>query len=689
MKFLTDNKYNEQNRDNAYNILTQLTMQNNNKHNTINPNNVKLLTDDNVGLDFLTLCAMKKSEEEMSSETVPKMDMTYIPAPKPIKDLFNFIVPDIEVINSLSFLTEDNLTQCKDKDNLSIQCKNNEDENIHDDYINVNDNFWDTVQNERSNDDNDEIRFEDILDDSSDSNETISYLNQQITKMEVNSINTNESTSGIKEINKIITDTRTEVSTNTLEDLEPIIFENILNESFSSVEDDLEDKDDIALRNDSPSNIFTKNAAEINVTHETNVNISHNEDNVVKTNENLSPSMEFAKPHQINKFASFIDEVQDVDFNSDDDLSDFVKYDLNKSKSTRNSKTEQSLLSITQAIGEIAQTKKKLETSKRVSKEESINEDDTGWISVNIKNTVKVEKNDTSSRTDNVTLSKIHCNSTAKSHTIKQNLNFLEDSDDDFIITEDNAKKFNELESCYFLNSSKESKNDINCMPSTSKNSEIRNDFNDISKNLKTKDIYYDNTSKSWKPCGVSTPKNDRRWKLSLKRSKAQQDSDKIDLSFFKAPDKYVNSTRDKNILKSSSIAPRQIFPLNAHKEKIIRKDTHRLKNNARNKFIDDEAQVDSDASSDEIVTDDEDIADFVSYTQIPQDQVDMHAHYLRTIKSPIKRPGAFHFREPRSSDSDIEIYSQFSPRMQDSYLYVCILSDLLQLLSVFYIYIN
>lgn len=679
MKFLTDNKCNEQNRNNTCNILTQLIMHNNNKRNTINPDDVKLLTDDNAGVDFLTLCTMKKSEEEMSSEAVPKMDTTYIPAPKPIKNLFNFIVPDIEVINSLSFLTEDNLTQYRDEDNLSIQSKKDEDENIHD--IN-DDNYWDTVRNERSND---EIRFEDILDDSSDSNETtISYINQRITNIEVNSIDTNEtSTSGIKENNKIITDTGTKLSTNTSKDLESIIFENILNESFSSVEDDLENKDDTALQNTdsrNPSNVFIKNATEINMTHETNVNTFHNEDNV-KTNESLSAFMKFAKPHQMNKFVSFLDEVQDVDFNSDDDISEFVKCDSNKNKSTHNSKTEESLLSITQAVGEIAQIKKKLKTSRSTNKEKLINEDNTGWISVNIKN--PVGKSDTSSRTDTMTISNMHCNSAAKSHTIKQNLDFVEDSDDDFIITEDNAKKFNELESCYFRNSSKESENDISCMPSTSKNSEIRNDnFSDVSKNLKTKDIYSDNTSKSWKPCGVSTPKNDKHWKLSLKRNKAQQGSDKIDLSLFKAPDKHVNNTKDKNVLKSSSIVPRQIFPLN---EKIPRtKKAHRLKceNNARNEFIDDEVEVDS-ASSDEIVTDDEDIADFVSYTQIPQDQVDMHAHYLQTIKSPIKRPGAFHFREPQSPASDIEIYSQFSPRMQDSYLYVCILSDLLRSLSI------
>lgn len=665
MKFLTDNKCNEQNRDNTCNSLTQLTTQRNNKQNTINPNNVKLLTDDNAGIDFLTLCAVKRSEEEMSSEAVPKIDTTYIPAPKPIKDLFNFVVPDIEVINCLSFLTEDNLTQCKDyEDNLSIQYKNNEDENVHDSNdVNVDDNFWCTIRNEKNINNNNKIRFEDILDESSDSHETsISYLNQQITDIDLNLSNTNEaSTSGMKEDNRITTDTETKLLTNTLEDLESTMFENILNESFSSIEDDLEDNDELRNTNfPKSSNVFNKDAGEINMTHKTNVDTFRNEDNNARINQDLSASIKLDKPHQMNKFSSFIDEVLDIDFNSDDDITEFVKYDSNKNKSTRNSKTEESLLSITQAIGEIARVKKDLETSRRINKEESINEDSTGWISVNIKNELKVGKNDTSSRTDN-TLSNIHCNSAVKTQSVKQNLVFLNDSDEDFMITEDNVKKFNELESCYFRNSSKNLEGDTSCLPSTSKHSENRNDhFDIISRNVKIKD----STSEMFKPCGVSTPKNDRHPKLSLKRKKAQQGSGTIDLSVFKVPDKYVN-TKDKNTLKSS---------FNASNKKIVQKNVHRYKseNNARNMFIVDEVEVDSDASSDEIViTDDEDIADFVSYSQNPQDQVDMQAHYLRTIKSPIKRPGAFHFREPRSPDPDIQIYSQVPSQIQDSYVYV------------------
>ncbi|XP_018404700.1 PREDICTED: Fanconi anemia group M protein [Cyphomyrmex costatus] len=664
MRFVTD-KCNEQNRDKTCNILTQLTMQNNN--NKINPNNVKLLTDDNAGIDFLTLYTVRKSEEEMSSETVkPKMDTTYIPAPKPIEDLFSFVVKN---------------------ENEIIQCN---------DYINNdNSNFWCTIRNE-GNVHSNEIRFEDILDDSSDTNETVvSCINQRITDIEINS--NNISTSETKKDNEILTHIRTELSTNALEDQESTIFENILNESFSSVEknleeedvfenilnksfssveNNLENKDNTALQNTESnlSNIFIKNAGEINVSNEANVNTFHEEDNV---RTNLSSSM---KPSKSDKYANLIDEIQDVDFNSDVDISDFIKCDSNKNKSIRNFKAEESLLSITQAIGEIARVKKNLATSRKsfVNKEESINKESTGWISVNIKNDIKAEKNDPNSRTGNITLANTHCNSVVELRTVKQDFDFLNDSDEDFIITEDSAKKFNELESCYFRNSSKNLKDDIRYMPSTSKNSVIRNGyFDDTSETLETKDDYFNISN--LKRCSASTPKNNRHSKLSLKRNKVQQNSSTINLNFFKVSDKYVNNTTEKKVFKSSPDTPKQISPLN---KKIAKKSKCKLKrkNNVKNEFIDDEAEVDSDVSSDEIVSiDDEDFGDFVSYTQFSQEQVDMHAYYLQTVKSPVKKPGAFHFRKPRSPDPNIvEIYSQLSPQIQNSYVYdsFCVAED-------------
>lgn len=671
MKFLTNSKCNEQNQNNTCNIFTQSRTQCNNLQNTINPNNVKLLSDDNAGNDFLTLCAIKRSEEEISSKTVHKMDTTYVPTPKPVKDLFNFVLPDIQVIDCFFMKLEDISAEREGcKDDFLTQSKNNESENIHNnnDCIDINDdNFWCTIRNEK-NIDNNEIRFEDILDESSDSNKTtISYPGQQVRDVEINSNNIKVSVSDRKD-DKIMTDIGIEIPNNTT-DLESSLFENILNESFSSIEDNLENED-MPQQNivSSNSSSVIANIKKINITDENTVNTFHNKNNT-KSNSNLSLFMEPAKPQRNQFMKNFIDEIQDFDFNSDDDISEFVRHESNRNKSKHNSKTEESLLSITQAINEIAGIKKNFKVPKSVCKEESINENNTGWISVNTKNDTKIEKKNTSLKIEEK-LSDF-CNSTAKSCTVEQNFDFPDDSDEDFMIIENNAKKFNELESCYFRDMSKNWEDESNWLPSTSKNSEDKTN-------------YFGNTSNNMTPCGTSTPTSNRRAGLSLKRNKVQH-LDKIDLSVFQAPSKCTNNIKNKNILESSS--PKQMFSDKIIAQKISHK--YKRENNVKNEFIDDEAEVDSDASSDEIINiDEEDFADFVSYTQ-QQDEVDMHAHYLQTIKSPIKRPGAFHFRKPRSPDVNIEIYSQPLSQVQDSYLYVRKLSDALQSYNRFDFYIQ
>lgn len=658
-------KCNKQNQNNTCNIFTQSGTQYNNLQNMINPNNVKLLSDDNAGNDFLTLCTLKRSEEEISSKTVHKMDTTYIPSPKPVKNLFNFVLPDIQVIDCFLMKFEDISAKHKDcEDDFLTQSKNNENENIHNnDCIDINDdNVWCTIRNE-NNIDNNEIRFEDILDESSDSNKTtISNPDQQVRDIEINSNNIEASVFDTKDDNKIMTD-EIEISNN-IADLESSLFENILNESFSSIEDHLENKDTPQqnIVSSNSSGVIT-NIEKMNIIGENTVNTIHDKNNT-KSNSNLSLFKEPAKPQKNQFRKSFIDELQDVDFNSDDDINEFVRHESNRNKSKHNSRAEESLLSITQAISEIAGMKKDLKVSpKSICKEESINENND-WISVNTKNETKIEKRNTSLRIEEK-LSDF-CNSTAKSYIIEQDFEFP-DSDEDFMITDNNVKKFNELESCYFRDFSKNWKDESSCLPSTSKN-------------LEDKTNYFGNTSKNMKPCGTSTPTSNRRAGLSLKQNKVQH-LDKIDLSVFQAPSKCTNNIKNKSILESSS--PKQVFSDKTIAQKISRK--YKRENNVRNEFIDDEAEVDSNASSDEAENiDEEDLADFVSYTQ-QQDQVDMHAHYLQTIKSPIKRPGAFHFRKPRSPDLDIEICSQSSSQEQDSYLYVRKLSDTSQFIRFLY----
>ncbi|XP_012284987.1 Fanconi anemia group M protein [Orussus abietinus] len=109
--------------------------------------------------------------------------------------------------------------------------------------------------------------------------------------------------------------------------------------------------------------------------------------------------------------------------------------------------------------------------------------------------------------------------------------------------------------------------------------------------------------------------------------------------------------------------------PLNRIRNK---KEAHRrkVKDRMKNKFISNEAEVSFDVDTSEGSSgEDEDIEGFVSYTQEVKDHVDMRAHYLQTVKSPVVKPGRFIIKEKRN-DHEIDVYSQPVSQEQDTYLY-------------------
>ncbi|EFN84892.1 Fanconi anemia group M protein [Harpegnathos saltator] len=675
MKFLTNNKY-EQKQNGACNIYT-LTTQSGNVHNTIDPNHVKLLSDDNAGIDFMTLCAVKKSEEEISSEIVRKMDTTYIPAAKPVKDPFNFVIPDIQILDSLPLLITNLINH------LPKTEENRENENIQNDnnHISIDDdNFWCTIPNKR-NIDTDEVRFEDILDDSSDSNITIvSFVSRAIDEIEIDSVDTSKVlSSSIKDNNDIVIDrAKTELSDDILNKMEPGMFENILDDSFSSTDDDLETKDTAHpnIVSSNFSNTSDKNTDDINAASESIADIFLDDTNADEFNQSLLAPAKSVELDQANKpTENYIDDIDEIDliFSDDDIMAEFTSDKFNKSKSIHNSKPEESFLSITQAIEEIARIKKNVEKSPElcVSKRDSSPE----WISTDNKRQARIEKRNTRSGLKDK-LSHINFNSITKSYNAKRHLDF-QDSDEDFMITEDNVKKFDELESSYFCRTSKTSKNGSNHLHKTNNLVNNKNYFGDTSKSFAAGNSNFYSTSKEAKLLGNPTLVDNKRSMLSLKRSK-NPCSSTIDLSAFKAPSKCINSRQEQNALGSDISTSKQISCLN---REITRKISFKHeRKRQKNEFIDDEAQASSnDSTSDESTsTIDEELRDFVSYTQNVENQVDMEAHYLQTVKSPIRRPGAFHFKKPRLPDPNVEIYSQSLSQVHDSYLYdsFCVRED-------------
>lgn len=97
-----------------------------------------------------------------------------------------------------------------------------------------------------------------------------------------------------------------------------------------------------------------------------------------------------------------------------------------------------------------------------------------------------------------------------------------------------------------------------------------------------------------------------------------------------------------------------------------------KLKKRRRNcDFIDNEADVSTDEcdTSDGTSGEDDDLEDFVSYTQNETDVVDMRAHYMKSVRSPLRRPGAFLIK--KSSHVHEDVYSQPASQLNDTYVQV------------------
>ncbi|OXU26113.1 hypothetical protein TSAR_016787 [Trichomalopsis sarcophagae] len=169
---------------------------------------------------------------------------------------------------------------------------------------------------------------------------------------------------------------------------------------------------------------------------------------------------------------------------------------------------------------------------------------------------------------------------------------------------------------------------------------------------------------------------------LSLKR-----DKDGFAMPSIKLNNGGISSSNKENSLprwhRDKNISPRfrkyhseNNITIDSHKEEERRKRTKSRKRIANN-FLDDEAEVSSDLDTSEGSScgeedKDKDLESFVSYTQDVHEDEDMRAHYLQTVnKSPI-RSGAFMFKKPREVVPMHEIYSQPITQSQanDTYMH-------------------
>lgn len=723
-KFLVNTKTNEQfNNDDDDDIVELVkptiieTTDLNNKTNSIKASNVKLLTCDTEAVDFLTLCAMKKSEEEIKLDK-PKMDMTYVSLNESIISFVDFTVPSLDILDDLgNYLTniklnlelpEENSQSDYDDDNFCCNNRYNIMSPVNtkmDECINVS-----------------ESRFEDLLDESTDSDDTMLDPNEN----DVNNLDTNvniaehsktESVPNVRngEQRNDVNDINT--NRNVPMDTECSFFEDIFNDSFESIDNDLENNE---LNTDNVENneLKTDNAGNNELKK---LDSSNNySSKIVTTNKmqerrnNLTlPKMQAKEEHSKHCESMFsitqaVNEINKINSNANAqrvlaEIKDTGQYAAQKFKytSTNNVSHLQSNLQRNDYESEDDIFASELEEDSEINtagNESSNKENPTNEIlpkpKLNITqklkrisdNQFKVDafewNNDfevssiptvnskyfNNSTNANLTVKDINTNTAASSFVNDITWN---DTDSDEWISFDQKPKLKERTKSSSLRLSKK----LSAIKHTSSNSismddqnDSENDFvinlNDIEK-LNDLETSYFSEQKN-RNNDTSIPGSSNFKDKSLDKVEARGMMLK-NLSSFKAPDRYL-----KEQYSNKTSQRTQSKHVESSRDSSQKSQSKKDKNNMKNQceYIDNEAEVSFDNSSDESSGKDEDLSGFVSYTQHATDD-DMHALYLQAVKSPIKRPGAFVFKEPQEFNKMEEIYSQPSSQANETYLEV------------------
>ncbi|XP_015190846.1 PREDICTED: Fanconi anemia group M protein isoform X2 [Polistes dominula] len=682
--------------NNKTTALNNKTTALNNKTNLIKASNVKLLTCDNEAVDFLTLCAMKKSEEEMRLRK-PKVDTTYMCLTESITNFIDFTIPSLDILDDLA----DYLSNIK----IDLSLPKEPSQNDYDDDdnfcfsnrynilspVNVGINVSTNIT---------KSKFEDLLNESTDSDDiaddenNLNNLDTDVNIIEHNTAGTVTNSKCSKQ-----SDNFNPPNTNSYVPMEAEVsfFEDIFNDSFDSIESDCNDDnvENIQLKisdsNNDSSKITTSNKIQEKTNNSTLTNMLVKEQPTEERSKHCE-SM-YSITQAVNKIAQINskenvqtvltevkDTLQDVaqkseytltsnklliqsDYESEDDIFASDSEDLkmnapdNESKNITNSKNET-----------LPNSEQSINTKLKCIGENQFEYDDFEWnndfevSSVSAANSKYFNLNSTTNDSvkNNGTLESSFANDImgddtdsdewisfqqkskpeecAKNNSMKiaKKLSTIRhsipnsisvddqnDSENDFVISTNDIDKLNQLETSYF--SKQKSQNNDTSIPSSS--------------NCR------DNTSKK-----VET----RKMKLNK-------------LSSFKAPDKYVKS-QDFN--KTSQSSQSQYMKSSRNSSYTKKSTSQKSKVRSQCEYIDYEAAVslNSSESSNESSGVDEDLKDFVSYTQYAQEE-DVHALYLQASKSPVKRPGAFIFKEPQESTEIEDIYSQPCSQADETYL--------------------
>ncbi|XP_076659071.1 FA complementation group M [Halictus rubicundus] len=680
MDFFQSRKY-EDVVDEDFKVPTVVEPIRNNKVSKITkPNDVKILSCDSAAIDFLTACAVRNSQKDTSIKEADDICISdsYLPKFSPIKDFFQFSIPDPSILDC--FVTLNEVVRRKQEEKIvsdeydighkTSPCSSNNDvTNDIDDQV-----FMETIQ-EVDFDDciAAESKFEDLLDDSSKSNESDGFDVEEEDKENKNNI------SLIKEFGDLSRrtnyDEKVTMDNTISHNLEPGSFEDILNET-------------------SDSECASESAQVAEAAAETSSKYCH------RTTEDVETSIKNLKVEEF-EFGSFT-----ASNSSENAIVNNLTSHTNMEKKSKN------LLSITQAIGEIARINSNSDSRVTVAEsDDDMFEDEfvsdladipdfepetkgsfeqiepemngsTAQSEPDMKCSFKQEEPEAESFSEH-SQPEMKCSIERTTPTATKDPDFGEVSatekkpvgaeftmddfvwDDDFEVSDSEQ---NGATSNWF----KEEKTE----PQGGASSFTAWDSDDVWISVEK------SAKKSTSGSSIARKLANVKQSLSLKRDSARdfngRAANRVDAqsSFFQDKKKSVEVDTSyffedlKENFESESVDSAKSKRLKALSSLSKKRENKRRR--ARNEFIDDEAQVSPNDMAD--TTDgssgtDQDLEDFVSYTQNVHDTTDMRAHYLQTIRSPVKRHDGFLFKEPRPVDADVEIYSQPVSQTHESYL--------------------
>ncbi|XP_017889156.1 uncharacterized protein LOC108630379 [Ceratina calcarata] len=682
----------------------------NNIRNVVKSSDVKILTSDKDSLEFLTTCALINSEREGNKEN-ENINESYIPQFPYIRNFFNFSIPGTEILECVSTLSDTALFE-SDKKELDNDSENENEKDLYvDDYL------FDDVGGDFSNEcvfektTNVDVnrcvtsksRFEDIFDESDESDTSDNVEKKHDACASSVASGRCESSKSEKEFNK-------------LGNCEFSKFEDILDDSS----DDTEISCDSKLGFSMAENVEQTHINNINVFQETKIKDFSDTiklcDSKLKTSEEAnknnctsvsvcSKNLDTSNVSQTNHGRSQLSlesMTQEANNESDhdmfeddsvllqvcsqiDQLSSIDQMDtLNKDKVEENMDDNENEVDMELRLEEfewddcfeipanpvkddIKYTSEGTETSnKSVDKgRDNIvrNSSDKSWTS--IKEPIRQTNNTSISKAGN----NVEQNSSddgwicvRKPITQKRNISVN--------IAESKVERYSLSES--FISNSTSMAQKSNISVSTAETSIEKNSSDDGWISVKKPTNVSGNVlqeSISEKLANIGKRKNsvcnfpinnslDDGWFSNVKENRSPY----FNKSHFDLTEIY-SDTSFENEYKSRKSEAKDI-----QKNKRLRK--RRKLNKARKEFLNDEAEVSlNDFTTDGSSGTDEDLEGFVSYTQNVHDTTDMHVHYLKSVRSPVKKPNGFIFKKPRELDSKVEIYSQPLSQLDDTYV--------------------